>query len=135
MGEEPESPSGIRRRTLLTTGAAAAIVGAGVGAAGVALLGTPGRAPSLWTQPDQSGAQPVGGLHLQFGKDASTQVVVSWHTTDAVRTPRRWRAAPPTPASGRVAKAETRTYRDAMSKTEVRVNHARVDNLAPDTDY
>ncbi|MGH3542273.1 MAG: hypothetical protein ACRDTO_07840, partial [Mycobacterium sp.] len=45
MGEEPESadagdtpPSGISRRRLLTTGAAAAIVGAGVGAGGVALL-------------------------------------------------------------------------------------------------
>src|SRR5271165_4559449 len=134
MGEEPESPSGIRRRTLLTTGAAAAIVGAGVGAAGVALLGTPGHGPSLWTRPDQSGAQPVGGLHLQFGKDASTEVVVSWHTTDPVRNPRVM-VGTPTSGFGRVVQAETRTYRDAISKTEVRVNHARIDKLVPDTDY
>jgi 3',5'-cyclic AMP phosphodiesterase CpdA len=134
VGDEPESPSGIRRRTLLTTGAAAAIVGAGVGAAGVALLGTPGRGPSLWTRPDQSGAQPVGGLHLQFGKDASTEVVVSWHTTDPVRNPRVM-VGTPTSGFGRVVQAETRTYRDAKSKTEVRVNHAVIDNLVPDADY
>src|SRR5271166_6123196 len=131
MGEEPESPSGIRRRTLLTTGAAAAIVGAGVGAAGVALLGTPGRGPSLWTRPDQSGAQPVGGLHLQFGKDASTEVVVSWHTTDPVRNPRVM-VGTPTSGFGRVVQAETRTYRDAISKTEVRVSSRRHQSRARD---
>jgi 3',5'-cyclic AMP phosphodiesterase CpdA len=125
---------GISRRTLLTTGAAAAIVGAGIGAGGVALLGSPGRGPSLWTQPTQNGAQPVGGLHVQFGKDASTEVVVSWHTTDAVSNPRVV-VGTPTSGFGRVVPAETRTYRDAQSKTEVRVNHARIDNLAADTDY
>ena len=134
MGEQPESPSGISRRALLTTGATAAIVGAGAGAAGVALLGSPGRGPSLWSRPDQSGAQPIGGLHLQFGKDASTEVVVSWHTTDAVHNPRVM-VGTPTSGFGRVVQAETRTYRDAKSKTEVRVNHARLDNLAADTDY
>ena len=124
----------ISRRALLTTGAAAAIVGAGAGAGALALLGSPGRGPGLWTRPDQSGAQPVGGLHLQFGKDASTEVVVSWHTTDAVRNPRVL-VGTPTSGFGRVVQAETRTYRDAMSKTEVRVNRARLDKLAPDTDY
>ena len=36
---------------------------------------------------------------------------------------------------GRTVAAETRTYRDAKSGTEVRVNHARLTNLSPDTDY
>src|SRR6202042_1477755 len=140
MVEEPqpsadESPAaGISRRQLLTTGAATTLVGAGLGAGGVALLGSPGHGPSLWTQPNQSGAQPVGGLHLQFGKDAATEVVVSWHTTDPVRNPRVMMGTP-TSGFGRVVQAETRTYRDAKSKTEVRVNHARLDNLAADTDY
>src|ERR1700744_2408798 len=31
---------------------------------------------------------PVAGLHLQFGADASSQVVVSWHTLQPVRDPR-----------------------------------------------
>ena len=60
---------------------------------------SPGRGPSLWTQPNQSGAQPVGGLHLQFGKDASTEVVVSWHTTDPVHNPRVMIGHPDRPAS------------------------------------
>ena len=30
----------------------------------------------------------IGGLHLQFGADASTEVVVSWHSASAVRNPR-----------------------------------------------
>ena len=128
------APSRIDRRTLLTTGAATAIVGAGLGAGAVALLRSPGRGPTLWTRPDHSGSQPVGGLHLQFGSDASTEVVVSWHTTDPVRNPRVM-VGTPTSGFGRVAQAETRTYRDAKSKTEVRVHHARLDNLTPDIDY
>ncbi len=119
---------------LLTTGAATTIVGAGLGAGAVALFGSPGRGPSLWTRPDRSGAQPVGGLHLQFGRDASTEVVVSWHTTDPVSNPRVM-VGTSTAGFGRTVPAETRTYRDAKSNTEVRVHHARLDNLAPDTDY
>ena len=140
MVGEPQSSgddgprSSVSRRRLLTTGAAATIVGAGLGAGGVALLRSPGRGPSLWTRPDQSGAQPVGGLHLQFGKDACTEVVVSWHTTDAVRNPRVM-VGTPTSGFGRIVQAETRTYRDAKSNTEVRVHHARLDSLVPDTDY
>ena len=140
MAEEPqpsadEAPaSGISRRRLLTTGAATTLVGAGLGAGGVALLGSPGHGPSLWTQPNQSGAQPVGGLHLQFGKDAATEVVVSWHTTDPVHNPRVMMGTP-TSGFGRTVQAETRTYRDAKSNTEVRVHHARLDSLVPDTDY
>jgi Purple acid Phosphatase, N-terminal domain/Calcineurin-like phosphoesterase len=140
MVEEPqpaadEAPApGISRRRLLTTGVATTIVGASLGAGGVALLGPPGHGPSLWTQPARRGAQPVGGLHLQFGKDASTEVVVSWHTTDPIDNPRVMLGTP-TSGLGRTVAAETRTYRDAKSKTEVRVHHARLDNLAPDTDY
>src|SRR5947209_3956192 len=125
---------GISRRTLLTTGAATTLVGAGLGAGAVALVGTPARGPSLWTRPDRGGAQPVGGLHLPFGHDASSEVVISWHTTDPVANPRVM-AGTSTAGFGRTVAAETRTYRDAESRTEVRVHHARLDKLAADTDY
>ena len=130
--ETPEA--GVSRRRLLTTSAATTIIGAGLGAGAVALLGPPGHGPSLWTQPAQRGAQPVGGLHLQFGKDAATEVVVSWHTTDPIANPRVMLGTS-TSGLGRTVSVETRTYRDAKSNTEVRVHHARLDNLSPDTDY
>jgi 3',5'-cyclic AMP phosphodiesterase CpdA len=141
MDEEPKpadsgdvSPSGISRRALLTTGAAAAVIGAGVGAGGVALLRTPAHGPTLWMRPDRSGAEPVHGLHLQFGKNAATEVVVSWATTDAVSNPRVMLGTS-TSDFGHVVPAQTRTYRDAQSKTEIRVNHAVLSNLTPDTDH
>ncbi|ORV99571.1 purple acid phosphatase family protein [Mycobacterium kyorinense] len=126
-----EEPGGISRRTVLTTGTAA-ILGVGVGGAAATLLQS--RGPALWTQPGRSGAPPVGGLHLQFGKHAASEVVVSWHTIDPVHNPR---VMVGTPASGfgRTVPAQTRTYRDAKSRNEIRVNHAVLDNLAPDTDY
>jgi hypothetical protein len=34
-------------------------------------------------------APVVGGLHLQFGADASAEVVVSWHTPTATLHPAR----------------------------------------------
>jgi hypothetical protein len=141
VAEDPEPaeggaarPSGISRRTLLATGAASAVIGAGLGVGGAVLTRSHPPAPALWPQPDRNGAPPVGGLHLQFGKNASTEVVVSWHTTEPVRNPRVMVGAPGS-GIGRVVQAQTRTYRDAKSSTEVRVNHAVLDNLLPDSDY
>ncbi|MEE2854018.1 MAG: metallophosphoesterase family protein [Actinomycetota bacterium] len=141
MSDEPQAaptPAAIAaapvtRRRLLTTGAVSAALGVSLGG-GVVLLGSRPRSPMAWLQPDRHGAPPVGGLHLQFGRNAGTEVVVSWHTTDAVRNPRVM-VGTPTSGFGRTVAAETRTYRDAKSGTEVRVNHARLTNLTPDTDY
>ncbi|OSC37881.1 purple acid phosphatase family protein [Mycobacterium decipiens] len=132
--DEHSLPAGVSRRRLLTTGAASAVLGIGMGAGGAALLSSRRRGPTVWNRPDRSGAAPVGGLHLQFGKNASTEVVVSWHTTQAVGNPRVMLGAPAS-GFGRTVVAETRTYRDANSNTEVRVNHAHLTNLLPDTDY
>src|SRR5580700_7849624 len=33
-------------------------------------------------------ASPVAGLHLQFGQDAGSEMVVSWHTLQPVQNPR-----------------------------------------------
>ena len=87
-----------------------------------------------WSRPDAGSARPVSGLHLQFGADAATELVVSWHTTEAVRNPRVLLGTPAA-GFGSTAAAETRVYRDAQSGTEVRVNHARLAWLTPDTDY
>lgn len=127
-------PSGVSRRTLLTTGAASAIVGAGVGIGGAALIHSQSRGPDVWVRPDHTGAQRVGGLHLQFGKNAATEVVVSWHTTASVGNPKVMLGTP-TGGFGTTIEAQTRTYRDAKSNTEVRVNHARLQGLTPGTDY
>ncbi len=133
MTDEPDRPPAVSRRRLLTTGAAAA-AGAGVGLGAGALLWSHPRGPAVWYQPDRHGAPPVAGLHLQFGRNAGTEVVVSWHTTERVGNPRVLLGTP-TSGFGRTVAAETRTYRDAKSNTEVRVNHARMVNLTPDTDY
>ncbi|HJQ47779.1 MAG TPA: metallophosphoesterase family protein [Amycolatopsis sp.] len=109
--------------------------GAGIG--GAVLLGTPGiasAAPELWTQPGSLGAPPVSGLHLQFGADASKQAVVSWHTTASVAHPRVLLGTPDG-GLGHPVPADTTTYRDAKSGTEVQVHHARLDNLHPGTDH
>ena len=92
------------------------------------------RGADPWLQVGRSGAPRVGGLHLQFGGNASTELVASWHTTEAVGRPRVMLGIP-TGGFGRTIEAETRTYRDALSGNEVRVNHARLTNLTPDTDY
>ena len=131
--EAPEAKPPVSRRTLLTT-SAAALLGAGTGVGGAALLWSHPQAPSTWHPPDRTSAPPVAGLHLQFGKNAATEVVVSWYTTDAVGNPRVMLGTP-TSGFGRTVAAETRTYRDAKSNVEVRVNHARLTNLTPDSDY
>lgn len=140
MSDTPDTPdfgaAGISRRRLLTTSAASAVLG-GVGVGGAALVWShhsQPAGPAVWYQPDRDGAPPVAGLHLQFGKNASTEVVVSWQTPDAVRNPRVLLGTP-TSGFGHTVAAETRTYRDAKSNSEVRVNHARLTNLTPDTDY
>lgn len=122
----------ISRRTVLV-GGSSAILGAGLGGAGATLLGAR-SGPDLWTRPSGHGAPPVGGLHLQFGNDAAREVVVSWHARDAVRSPRVLLGTP-SGGFGRTVPAHTRTYRDAKSGSEVRVNHAVVTGLTPDTDY
>ncbi|MFH9350661.1 fibronectin type III domain-containing protein [Kitasatospora sp. NPDC017646] len=122
--------SSVSRRGLL---AGALSLGGAVSLSGVAA--TPAVAsPPLWERPNRTGAPRVGGLHLQFGSDASREVVVSWHTTASVSNP-RVSYGTSHGGFGRTEQAESRTYRDAGSGTEVQVHHARITGLRPDTDY
>jgi len=45
-------------------------------------------APELWLQPAIAGTTDPEQLHLQFGEDASREVVVSWVTPVHVSRPR-----------------------------------------------
>ncbi len=123
MSDERNPPPGISRRRLLTT-AAAALLGAEAGLGVATVLWSRHShhwGSDVWYQPDRNGAPPVAGLHLQFGTNAATEVVVSWQTTEAVRNPRVMLGTP-TAGFGRTVAAETRAYRDAKSNNEVRVN-------------
>ncbi len=124
----------MNRRTLIVAGTSA-LLGAGAGV-GVTAVRPSARqpGPTLWQRGDRSGAPPVRGLHLQYGADASSEMVVSWHTVDPVADPRVM-FGPPDDGPGQTVQADTVTYRDAASRTEVRVHHAKLTGLAPDTDY
>ncbi|MDH6196346.1 3',5'-cyclic AMP phosphodiesterase CpdA [Mycobacterium frederiksbergense] len=125
---------GISRRTLLLVGGSTAILGAGAGLAVDELVRPAATGPVLWQREDRSGAPRISGLHLQYGADAASEVVVSWNTDAAVGHPRVLYGTPGG-GLGDTADADTYTYRDAQSDTEIRVHHARLTGLLPDTDY
>jgi len=67
----------LSRRKLL---AAAGIAGGAAVAASLIGTGAALAAPAAAPSPDPPIPPPVTGLHLQFGADASSELVVSWHT-------------------------------------------------------
>src|SRR6201998_2996513 len=73
----------LSRRKLL---AAAGIRGGGAAVA-ASVIGT-GAARAALAATDPVATPPVAGLHLQFGSDASSEIVVSWHALQPVRNPR-----------------------------------------------
>jgi hypothetical protein len=92
----------------------------------------PGLAPP--TSFDPLTVPPVAGLHLQFGADASSTIVVSWHTLQPVRHPRVIVGR----LDGRLEKtiaAEPTSYTDAKARRVVLAYHARANGLEPDTQY
>ncbi len=121
----------LSRRKLL---AAAGIAG---GAAVAATLVGPGvalAAPDAPPSADPLTTPPVGGLHLQFGADASSEMVVSWHALQAVRNPKVMLGS----LDGkfdRVVDAKEVSYTDTKSKQLVYAYHAKLDRLQPDTGY
>ena len=118
----------LSRRKLLT----AAGVGGGAAVA-ASLIGT-GAARAATNSPDSVTAPPVTGLHLQFGSDASSEVVVSWHTLQPVRNPRVMLGHPDGKFE-RVVEAKETSYTDAKSGQVVYAYHARIGQLRADTSY
>jgi hypothetical protein len=118
----------LSRRKLLT----AAGIGGGAAVA-ASLIGT-GAARAATTSPDSVTAPPVTGLHLQFGSDASSEMVVSWHTLQSVRNPRVMLGHPDGKFE-RVVEAKETSYTDAKSGQLVCAYHARIGQLRANTSY
>jgi phosphodiesterase/alkaline phosphatase D-like protein len=84
--------------------------------------------------PNLAAAPPVAGLHLQFGVDASSAMVVSWHTLQPVTNPRV--------ALGRLdgkfertVEGKVTSYTDAKSGQIVYAYHAKLAGLRPNFTY
>jgi hypothetical protein len=84
--------------------------------------------------PDPVATPPVAGLHLQFGADASSQMVVSWHALQSVGNPRV--------VLGRLdgkfeqtVEAEATSYTDVKSGQTVYAYHTKFDRLRADFTY
>ncbi|MFF7153893.1 fibronectin type III domain-containing protein [Streptomyces sp. NPDC008139] len=142
---ETPGPSGDR----LSRRSAVGLLGtAGVGAVAAPLLtagpvsaatpsssSTPASAaPAFHPTPDAGGASPVQGLHLTFGRDPGSQMVVSWLTDGPVKRP-QVRYGTISHGLGSVAPARTRSYSDGKSGRVVYVHHAAIDRLSPGTEY
>jgi len=121
----------LSRRRLL----AAAGLAAGVAATGSLAASGPAAAAGVSSggAPDPA-TPPVAGLHLQFGSDASSRMVVSWHTLAPVDHPRVLLGRPDGRLERTVA-ATAVTYVDGKSGRTVYVYHATLDGLRPDTTY
>ena len=121
----------ISRRKLL---AAAGIGGAAVVAASLVESGDARAAPVSSRSPDPAATPPVAGLHLQFGADASSEMVVSWHTLQPVQNPRVVLGH----LDGKLeqtVKARATNYTDAKSGQRVYAHHAKLTGLQADLVY
>ena len=117
----------LSRRKLL----AAAGLGGGAAATGILARAADAAANAA---SDRSSTPPVAGLHLQFGSEASAQMVVSWHTLAPVDRPRVLLGR----LDGRleqVIEAETISYADAKAGQVVYAHHAKIGRLHADTTY
>jgi len=79
-------------------------------------------------------APPVAGLHLQFGADASSEIVVSWHTLQRVRRARVILGLLDGKLEQTVEADET-SYTDAKSGQVVYAYHAKLARLQADAAY
>ena len=120
-----------RRRLLAAAGMAggAAVTASLIGSAPAqaAPIAAPAAADPLTTP-------PVAGLHLQFGADASSEVVASWHTLQAVQNSRVILGTVDGKLD-RIVEAKEATYTDAKSGQKVFAYHAKIAQLSPDTAY
>jgi hypothetical protein len=137
MTNPPENSPVTRRRLLLGAGLAAAAGSVAFAAPADAAPGRPASSrdlPGSLSATDPTAVPTVDGLHLQFGSDASSEMVVSWHTLQPVRDARVVLGD----GHGTFAKAvaaETRSYVDAKSGRTVYAHHAVLTGLAGQTGY
>jgi len=121
----------LSRRKLL---AAAGLGGAALVAAALAGRGNADAAPLPHQATDPVATPPVAGLHLQFGADASSDMVVSWHTLQPVQNPRVVLGQ----LDGKLeqtVEAKAASYLDAKSSQHVYAYHAKLTGLEADHAY
>jgi 3',5'-cyclic AMP phosphodiesterase CpdA len=118
----------LSRRTLLTA-AGLTLVGAALSPAGET-----DAADVMSVSSNRMTAPPVHGLHLQFGADASSEMVVSWHTLQSVRRPRVVLGHLDGTLE-RTARAAETSYTDAKSGQTVYAYHARLTGLKAGAAY
>jgi hypothetical protein len=130
--------SHMSRRGLLT---ASGVAGAGLavspllaGTASAAPAGSAATAAIGGPAGDPVSTPAVNGVHLQFGSDASREVVVSWHTLQPVDHARVLLGGPDGRYSRTVAAAAV-SYTDGKSGQVVYAQHARLSGLHPDREY
>jgi 3',5'-cyclic AMP phosphodiesterase CpdA len=132
MNPSHEPAIEISRRRLL----AAAGLGAGALAAS-AMVGSAAEsaAPSASSPAvERSAAPPVAGLHLQFGADASSEMVVSWHALRPVRQARVLLGRLDGALVKTIAASEV-SYVDAKSSKTVYAYHATLSGLDAESAY
>ena len=119
-----------RRKLLAAAGIGSAAVAASlVASADAQTVALPPRRPA-----DPVATPPIAGLHLQFGADASSEMVVSWHTLQPVKNPRVLLGQ----LDGRLeqtVEAKATIYTDAKSKQKVYAWHAKLGGLQADHAY
>ncbi|HYB11020.1 MAG TPA: metallophosphoesterase family protein [Alphaproteobacteria bacterium] len=119
-----------RRKLLAAAGiGAGAVMAASLIGVGEAESASPERRSS-----DPVATPPIAGLHLQFGADASSEIVVSWHTLQPVRRPRVLLGR----LDGKLeqhAEAKETSYTDAKSGQVVYAYHAKLHRLQADAPY
>jgi hypothetical protein len=124
--------SGLSRRGFLV--AAGAL---GAGAAAAPMLGAPPATAATRPasgDPGAAAAPAVSGLHLQFGADATSEMVVSWQALQPVQRPRVLLGTS-TRGFERTIGADVVSYVDAKSGQQVYAMHAHLRGLRPDAGY
>jgi 3',5'-cyclic AMP phosphodiesterase CpdA len=129
----PETDFGLelsRRKLLAAAGIGAGavwvpyVIGTGAAAAASEIRGASDPVPAV----------AVAGLHLQFGADASSEIVVSWHTLQPVRRARVLLGL----LDGKLkqtVEADEANYTDAKSGQVVYAYHAKLRRLRADAGY
>jgi len=129
--EDNEHSLDLSRRKLL---AAAGLGGGAAVAASILPNGSTQATPASRATPDPVATPPVAGLHMQFGADASSEVVISWHTLQIVRNP-RVAIGRLDGSLGRLVSAKQVSYTDAKSKQTVYAYHARIPGLTSNSSF
>jgi len=125
-GQDEDAGLDVSRRRLLAA--------AGLGAVVAGMVGETTPADAAPSSLAAIETPPVAGLHLQFGADAASEIVISWHSLQPIHRPRVLVGR----MDGRLeraAEARTVSYTDAKSGQLVYAHHAKVGRLRANTAF